>query len=233
MFSLFHFFTALPHPDSLGNPIDSMRNIAQTIVTDVTTGQGLDKMSTFLTRLFNWSLTMGGRVVAAIVIFIIGRFVIRIINKLFMKLLANRNVDAGVKSFLHSLVNALLMTLLIISIVNKLGIETTSFAALLAAFGVAIGMAMSNNLSNLVGGMLILMFKPYRVGDWIQKDDILGHVEAIEIFHTVLRQYDGTRVYMANGSMSTATVINYSKHPSLRIEFKVSVDYGRNSEQVE
>ena len=233
MFSLFHFFTALPRPDSLGNPIDSMRNIAQTIVTDVTTGQGLDKMSTFLTRLFNWSLTMGGRVVAAIVIFIIGRFVIRIINKLFMKLLANRNVDAGVKSFLHSLVNALLMTLLIISIVNKLGIETTSFAALLAAFGVAIGMAMSNNLSNLVGGMLILMFKPYRVGDWIKKDDILGHVEAIEIFHTVLRQYDGTRVYMANGSMSTATVINYSKHPSLRIEFKVSVEYGQNYEQVE
>ena len=71
------------------------------------------------------------------------------------------------------------------------------------------------------------------MGDWIKKDDILGHVEAIEIFHTVLRQYDGTRVYMANGSMSTATVINYSKHPSLRIEFKVSVEYGQNYEQVE
>jgi small conductance mechanosensitive channel len=234
MFNLIHFLlAALPNPDSLGNPIDSMRNIAHAIVNDVTTGEGLDKMSTLITRLFNWSLTMGGRVVGAMVIFIIGRFVIRMINKLLMKLLSNRNVEPGVKSFLHSLVNALLMLMLIIAIVNKLGVETTSFAALLAAFGVAIGMAMSNNLSNLVGGILILMFKPYRVGDWIKKDDILGHVEAIEIFHTVLRTYEGTRVYLANGAMSTATVINYSKHPTLRIEYKVSVEYGQDYAAVE
>lgn len=216
----------LPLPDSMANPIDSVHKVAHTIIQDVTTGEGIDKMTVLVNQLISWSLTIGGRIVAATVIFIVGRFIIRLVNRLFDKLLTNRAVDSGVKSFLHSLVNALLIVLLIIAVVNKLGIETTSFAALLASFGVAIGMAMSGNLSNFVGGMLILMFKPYRVDDWIKVGDVLGQVVAIEIFHTVLKCYDGTLVYMSNGSMSTAVVRNFSRKPDLRLEFKLGLDYG-------
>ncbi len=121
----------------------------------------------------------------------------------------------------------------IAAVINKLGIETTSFAALLASFGVAIGMAMSGNLSNFVGGMIILLFKPYRVGDLIEANGETGHVVAIEIFHTILKTYGGVNVYMANGNMSTAVIKNYSKNNLLRVEFKVSVEYGQDLSKVE
>jgi small conductance mechanosensitive channel len=222
-----------PLPDSTGNPIDSVHKVASTIITDVTTGQGLDKMSVFVNKLISWGVTIGVRILGAVIILVVGRFLIKLINRLFDKLLTSRAVDSGVRSFLRSLVNALLVILLIIAVVNKLGIETTSFAALLASFGVAIGMAMSGNLSNFVGGMLILMFKPYRVGDWIKVSDVLGQVVSIEIFHTVLKCYDGTLVYMSNGNMSTAVVRNYSRKPILRIEFKLGLEYGVDVAQAE
>ena len=220
MFQLLHF------PDSTSNPIDSVHQVAHTIIKNVTTGEGLDKMSILFNQLISWSLTIGGHIIAALVIFIIGRFVIKLINKLFDKLLTGRAVDPGVKSFLRSLVNALLLVLLIVAVVNKLGIETTSFAALLASFGVAVGMAMSGNLSNFVGGMIILMFKPYRVGDWIEVDGVQGQVAAIEMFHTVLKCFTGPKVYMSNGNMSTAVVTNYSRERNMRLDFKVGLEYG-------
>lgn len=217
---------ALPNPDSLSHAADSTKNAVKALVTDVTTGDGINRMSVLVKQLVEWAMLVGGRIVAAAIIFVVGRYVIKLINRLFDKLLTNRSIDPSVKSFLRSLVNALLLTLLIVSVINKLGIETTSFAALLASFGVAIGMAMSGNLSNFVGGMLILMFKPYRVGDLIKTGDTLGRVKAIEIFHTVLKTYDGTLVYMANGSMSTAVIKNFSREPNLRLSFKVGLEYG-------
>lgn len=186
-----------------------------------------------LEKLIDGGMTLGGRVVGAIVIFIIGRYIIKLINSLVDKILAARDVDRGVRSFLRSMLNILLMVLLIVAIIDKLGIETTSFAALLASFGVAVGMALSGNLSNFVGGILILVFKPYRVGDWIRVDGTLGQVISIESFHTVMRTYAGEHVYMGNDSMSKAKVINYSKQPTLRIEFKVGVEYGTDCAAVE
>lgn len=205
---------------------DSTKDVIQSIVSDVKTGDGISRMSELAKQLIDWGVQVSGRIVAAVIIFFVGRYVIKLINRLFDKLLTNRRVDPSVKSFLRSLVNALLLTLLIISVINKLGIETTSFAALLASFGVAIGMAMSGNLSNFVGGMLILMFKPYRVGDLIKTGDTLGRVKSIEIFHTVLKTYDGTLVYMSNGSMSTAVIKNFSREPTLRLTFKLGLEYG-------
>ena len=184
-------------------------------------------------RLIDGGMTLGGRVVGAIVIFVVGRWIVRLINKIVDKLLAARDVDKGVRSFLRSVLNVVLMVLLVVAIVDKLGIETTSFAALLASFGVAVGMALSGNLSNFVGGILILVFKPYRVGDWIRVDGTLGQVESIESFHTVMRTYAGEHVYMGNDSMSKAKVVNYSKQATLRVEIRVSVEYGTDCSAVE
>lgn len=218
----------LQTPVTLKHHADSIHNIASTVVKDVTTGEGLDKMQLLLQKLLDWSISMGGRVVAAIIIFIIGRYLIKIINRLLQKLFVRQSVDPSIKTFLGSFINTTLMVLLIIAIINKLGIETTSFAALLASFGVAIGMAMSGNLSNFVGGMLILLFKPYKVGDWIKVDNTLGLVISIETFHTILRTYDGTHVYFSNGNMSSVTVRNYSKEDIIREEFKLGLEYGQD-----
>ena len=233
MFSLFDLLLQVAVPDSSHHAIDSVHHVAKTILTDVATGRGIDKMEILLEKLLNWSITMGGRIIGAAIIFFVGRFVIKMINKVFDKLLTRDSIDPGVKSFLKSLINALLMTLLIIAIVNKLGIETTSFAALLASFGVAIGMAMSGNLSNFVGGMIILMFKPYKIGDLIEANGVTGHVQAIEIFHTVLRTYSGVRVYMSNGAMSTAVIKNFNKEEKQRLEFKIGIEYGQDFKQAE
>ena len=223
-------FTLLASGDSLIQRNDS---ITRAIISDVANGQGLERMGDVLKQLLSWAITMGGRVLAAILVFIIGRFIIKMVNKLFSRLLTNKKVDPGVISFLRSLINALLMMLLFIAVVNKLGIETTSFAALLASFGVAIGMAMSGNLSNLVGGMLILMFKPYRVGDLIEVNGIMGRVQSIEIFHTILRTAAGVNIYFSNGEMSSNMIKNYSKETHLRLDLKVSVEYGQDLKLVE
>ena len=233
MFHLSYLLLLATNVDSSRHAIDSVHQVAKTILTDVATGRGIDKMEMLIEKLINWSIIIGGRIIGAAIIFFIGRFVIKLINKVFEKVLTRDSIDPGIRSFLKSLVNALLMILLIIAIVNKLGIETTSFAALLASFGVAIGMAMSGNLSNFVGGMIILMFKPYRVGDLIEANGVTGHVQAIEIFHTILRTYSGINVYLSNGSMSTATIKNYNKEDHLRLEFKIGVEYGQDFKQAE
>lgn len=119
-------------------------------------------------------ISAGGRILAALIVFIVGRFIVSMLNKLVARLLDRRKVDVSIKTFIRSLVNILLMILLIVAVVNKLGVETTSFAALLASAGVAIGMALSGNLQNFAGGLIILLFKPYKVGDWIESQNVSG-----------------------------------------------------------
>ena len=149
------------------------------------------------------------------------------------RLLIRRHVDASVQSFVRSLVNILLMVLLIVAIISKLGIETTSFAALLASAGVAVGMALSGNLQNFAGGLIILLFRPYKVGDWIECQGVSGAVKAIQIFHTILTTADNKVVFIPNGSLSSGTIINYSTEDTRRIDWVVGVEYGENFDKVE
>ena len=229
---LIHILQAI-NSDSTRQAADSLGQAAKEIITNIASGEGISRMEVLIQQFLTWSVSMGGRIVGAVIIFTIGHYFIKFVNKLLVKVLTRDSIEPGVRSFLKSLVNTLLMTLLLIAVINKLGIETTSFAALLASFGVAIGMAMSGNLSNFVGGMIILLFKPYRVGDLIEANGETGHVVAIEIFHTILKTYGGVNVYMANGNMSTAVIKNYSKNNLLRVEFKVSVEYGQDLSKVE
>ena len=130
-----------------------------TAVSGVAAQEGTDKLQTVIQRLIDAGVDIGGRILGALIIFVVGRFIIAFLNKLLKRILEKRKVDAGIQSFVCSLVNILLMVLLIVAIVDKLGIETTSFAALLASAGVAVGMALSGNLQNFAGGLIIKVKK--------------------------------------------------------------------------
>jgi len=112
-----------------------------------------------------------------------------------------------------------------------LGVNTTSFAALLASFGVAIGMALSGNLQNFAGGIIILFLKPYKVGDWVEAQGTAGTVKSIQIFHTILVALDGKLIYIPNGAMSSGTITNYTLNPTRMVEWTIGVEYGEDVEK--
>ena len=184
-----------------------------------------------ISKLIDGSIDLGGRILAALIIFFIGKYLINWANKLFAKMLQNRNVDASIQSFLRSIVNITLLVMLFLTVIGKLGIELTSFAALLASVGVAVGMALSGNLSNFAGGVIILVFRPYKVGDYIEASTgASGKVTDIQIFHTVLTTSDNKVVFVPNGSMSNAVVTNYNRKETRRLQFTFGVEYGTDFE---
>lgn len=186
-----------------------------------------------LDKLIDMSISAGKNILVAIIVFIVGRFLISMLNKFFAQILEKRKIDVTIKTFLKSLVNILLTLLLIVSVVGALGVNTTSFAALLASAGVAIGMALSGNLQNFAGGLIVLLFKPYKVGDWIEAQGVSGTVSEIQIFHTILTMADNKVVYIPNGNLSSGIVVNYSRKETRRIEWVVGVDYGEDLAKVE
>lgn len=187
---------------------------------------------TLLNKLISLGVDAGKSILLAIVIYIAGRFIINLINRLVRQMLERKNVDATIQSFLKSFVSILLNLLLVISVVSALGINTTSFAALLASFGVAAGMALSGNLQNLAGGLIILLFKPFKVGDVIEAQGVLGSVKEIQIIHTILQTPDNKEIFVPNGSLSSGSITNYSKMDTRRVDFTVSVEYGTDVEKV-
>lgn len=185
-----------------------------------------------LDRLLEFGISAGKHILIAAIVYVIGRAIIGIINRVVARLLNRQHIDPSVQTFLRSMIKILLTILLIISVIGALGINTTSFAALLASAGVAVGMALSGNLQNFAGGLVILLFKPYRVGDWIEAQGVQGTVREIQIFHTVVLTVDGKQVYMPNGSLSTSVVVNFSKEEVRRVQWKVGVDYGEDVNRV-
>ena len=181
-----------------------------------------------LDRLLEFGISAGKHILIAAIVYAIGRAIIGIINRIVARLLNRQHIDPSVQTFLRSMIKILLTILLIISVIGALGINTTSFAALLASAGVAVGMALSGNLQNFAGGLVILLFKPYKVGDWIEAQGVQGSVKEIQIFHTVLVQADNKVVYVPNGSMSTAVVVNYSRLDTRRVEWTIGIDYGED-----
>ena len=190
-----------------------------------------EMVNEFIAKALNSCIDLGGRILAALIIFIIGKLIVNWANRLFAKMLERRKVDASIQSFLKSIVNITLLVLLFLAVIGKLGIELTSFAALLASAGVAIGMALSGNLSNFAGGVIILVFRPYKVGDYIEASTgASGTVTDIQIFHTVLTTPDNRVVFAPNGAMSGAVVTNYSRKDTRRVDFSFGVEYGTDFE---
>ena len=174
----------------------------------------------------------GKSILIAIIIYFVGKALISRINRMLRGVMERKNVDPAIQTFLGSLVNILLMILLVISVVSALGVNTTSFAALLASAGVAVGMALSGNLQNLAGGIVILLFRPFKVGDYIEAQGTGGTVSEIQIFHTILTTPDNKKIYLPNGALSSGNITNYSKEPLRRVDFSVAVEYGEDIDKV-
>lgn len=175
---------------------------------------------------------LGWTIIKALIVFLVGRLLINLLNKLVRKILSKRDIDPSIKTFVGSLVNVSLTILLIISVVGALGVQTASFAALLASAGVAVGMALSGNLSNFAGGLIILLFKPYKVGDYIESQGVGGTVREIQMFHTVLVTADNKVIYIPNGALSSGVVTNFSNLDKRRVDWTFGVDYGSDYEKV-
>ena len=191
------------------------------------------QLQELMSRLIESGVTLGERLLAALIIFIVGKYIIKWVNRLFAKVLENRKVEAGVQTFLRSMVNILMIIMLALAVIGRLGIELTGFAALLASAGVAVGMALSGNLQNLAGGLIILVFRPYKVGDYIESGTgASGTVQEIQIFHTVLVTPDNKVIYAPNGVMSNALCTNYSHKEERRVDFTFSFEYGEDFEKV-
>ena len=201
--------------------------------TSTASADGFDKLQLLIQQLIDWGVSAGGRIIGAILILIIGRILISFIKKLVARVLESRKIDMGVQTFVKSMTNILLTILLAVAVVGKLGVDTTSFAALIASAGVAIGMALSGNLSNFAGGWIVLLLRPYKVGDWIESQGVSGSVRAIQIFHTILVTADNKVIYIPNGALSSGTVINYSREETRRVDWTIGVEYGENMEKVE
>lgn len=193
--------------------------------------KGVD-VEQLLSKLLDWGIEVGKDLLGAIIIYIVGRFIIKQVGRLLARILEKRKLEISVQTFLRSLVSILLNLILAFAIVGRLGVETTSFAALLASAGVAIGMALSGNLSNFAGGLIILVFKPFKVGDYIEGQNANGTVREIQIFHTILTTVDNKVIYVPNGALSSNAITNYSKQETRRAEWVFGVEYGEDFEKV-
>ena len=174
----------------------------------------------------------GKSILIAIVIFFVGKLLISFVNRMMDHMMQRRKIEPTIQTFLRSLLNVLMMILLVITVISALGVNTTSFAALLASAGVAVGMALSGNLQNLAGGIVILLFRPYKVGDYIEALGTGGVVNAIQIFHTIILTPDNKKIYLPNGAMSSGNITNFSSEETRRVDFSVGVEYGEGSEKV-
>jgi small conductance mechanosensitive channel len=171
------------------------------------------------------ALDFGLKLIVCIILYIVGKKLIRFLNKAFGKLMNNRKLDTSVISFLTSLINILLTVVLLIVIINILGINNSSFIALFASFGVALGMALSGSMQNFAGGVMILLFRPFKIGDYIQAQNQEGTVKSIQIFSTILTTGDNRTIYVPNGGLSNNVIVNFNNQDTRRIEWTIGVGY--------
>jgi small conductance mechanosensitive channel len=184
------------------------------------------KWENYYDKIVDLILFYGPKLVGAILVWIIGGFIIKTIVKGFEKLLDNREIDTSLKPFLKGIVNALLKIMLTISVLGMLGIEMTSFIAILGSAGLAVGMALSGTLQNFAGGVMILIFKPFENGDFIEAQGHAGIVSEIQIFNTILKTPDNKTIIIPNGGLSTSSMINYSAEKTRRVDWTFGIGYG-------
>ena len=217
---------------SLYTLVASSQAVADTLHKEILAQkiQTLSQMSTeeLTSMVIKWVLNLSARVLIALAIFFIGRWIIRYLRKLLRRMMERRAVEASLKSFLLNLVSITLTLFLIIVIIGILGIDTTSFVAIFASAGLAIGMALSGTLQNFAGGVMILIFKPFRVGDFIEAQGQTGTVKEIQLFNTVINTTDNKTIMIPNGGISTGIINNYSKESIRRVEWTFGIGYGED-----
>ncbi len=185
----------------------------------------MDQVEKYWDMLMGMFVAFGPKLVLAIVTLIVGLWLIGRLMRLFKVTLAKRQVDPTLEGFLESIFGVGLKIMLLISVASMVGIETTSFIALLGAAGLAVGLALQGSLANFAGGVLILLFKPFKVGDVIEAQGYLGRVHQIQIFNTIVRTLDNQRVIIPNGILSNGCVTNLFIEDSRRVDMTFGVSY--------
>ena len=183
-------------------------------------------------QLWQWGLTFCKNLIVAAIVYFIGRYLIKLIIKLFTKFFVKGTVDTEIYTFLCSIINVVCWFVRIIVIVGILGIETSSFIALFASAGVAVGMALSGTLQNFAGGVMILLFRPFKVGDFIEAQGYAGVVKEIQIFNTIIRTGDAQIILIPNGTLSSGTMKNSSKELYRRVDLEFQFEYGADYDEV-
>ncbi len=183
-----------------------------------------------LEKLLSTAVDFALKLVAAIIVFYVGKLIINRIHRSIKKIFIRRNVERSLSTFMLSVIKITLLFFLIIIVISILGIQTSSFIALFASAGVAIGMALSGTLQNFAGGVLILLIKPYKVGDFIEFQGFTGTVKEIQIFNTILNTPDNKCIMIPNGGLSTGSINNYSKEAYRRVDWTINLAYGDDYE---
>ena len=191
----------------------------------------VDTAGTYLDKLVELLIAWGPKVVLAIVLLVVGIIIINRLVKVMRRLMTKRNVDPTLIPFLANIVSILLKAMLIISVVDIVGVKTTSFVAVLGALGLAVGLALQGSLGNFAGGVLIILFKPYKVGDYIQAQGEAGTVKTIQIFNTVLSTPDNVVITIPNGAMSSGSITNYSAQDTRRLDLVYGISYSDDLEK--
>ena len=183
-------------------------------------------MEQIINTIKTYALDFGYRLTGAILALIIGLWIIKKFVEAVAKIMHSKNVDDSLQPFLRSMLNISLKALLIISVLSMLGVEMTSFVAILGAAGLAIGLALSGTLQNFAGGIMILIFKPFEVGHVITAQGHTGSVFEIQIFNTILKTPDNKHIIIPNGGLSTGSMVNFSKEATRRVDWTFGIGYG-------
>ena len=189
----------------------------------------LDNLETKVGRLTDVVIDAIPGIIGGIILLVIGKYVINLVNRLLHKRFEKRNVDPSIRAFISSIVKIVMWVMLLLTVASQIGIQTTSFIAALSAFGLAVGMALQGSLSNFAGGVLILMFRPFEVGDYISSaNGTSGTVERIDILYSTLIGDDGVRIFSPNGPLANSVIKNYTKIVQRMFEYTVSISYDKN-----
>lgn len=191
-------------------------------------GVSMEQLTQAVTALV---MSLGVKLVKVLLIWYVGRWITRKAVKIVKLIMEKRDVNLSIRTFVGSLVDIVSMIVLIIMIISVLGIDTSSFIALFASAGVAVGMALSGTLQNFAGGVMILLFRPFKVGDFIEAQGVSGVVKEIQIFNTIIHTGDNKVLLLPNGPVSTGIINNYSREPKRRLDMTFSIAYGDDFEK--
>lgn len=188
----------------------------------------INSLEEYTKQFFDVLINYSPKLISAFIILFVGIYVIRFINRLVKKIMVQRELDPTLSKFLADILNWVLRVLLFVTFISKLGIETSSFVAILGAAGLAVGLSLQGSLSNFAGGMLIILFKPFRVGDTIEAQGVIGTVTEIQIFVTKLTSANNQTIFIPNGILSNGIITNFSVAGMRRIDLVFSLSYETN-----
>ncbi len=185
-------------------------------------------MENIVSKFYEYLLTYGMNILAAVIIFIAGRFAAGLASKLIEKLMLKTKVEKTIASFVKHIIYFGILLFVIVAALNKLGVQTTSLIAMIGAAGLAVGLALQGSLANFAAGIVLIVFKPFKVGDFIEASGVAGFVEELQIFNTVLNTLDNQKVIVPNAKVTGDNIINFTGNKKRRIDLVFGISYGDN-----